>query len=294
MVSTDLVVVGRHDFGLDDPEWDRVNTLGASPIMAFSRTPLEAFFGRESPVVLTGAVAATPPAHSEYARLPRSSRGHSVVWCQFTDPEALAHAVARLRPAAADEPRDPFGRSAVPAPPLAGTLAWRAARAALDTPELCDPIELDEAVALVADLLIGSLTGPDIKLPNAPSPGARHAVNTAAETIAHQFSDPPSLGALARRCGVSPAYLSRAFRQQTGVTLSTYSALIRLSEAAELLRDARCDVTRAAYACGFSSHAHLTSTCRRRLGVTPSSIAAAHREELAAMISLVRTRRAGD
>lgn len=288
--STGLVTIGLHRFSTEHPEWTRANALGASPIMAFSRTPIEAQFEREAPVMLTGAVAATPAAHCRYIRSPRSRKGHDVVWCNFNDPDELARTIAHARPEAQDNPLDPFGRTSLPASPLAGVLTRSLVQRALHTPEQCEPTEIEEAVVRIAGLLTERLGTTPTRSPQPTSTAIANAVNNTAEAIAHQYDAPPSLGELAQSADLSPAYLSRAFRARVGITISEYTGLLRLTEACELLRDPRCSIARAAFAAGFASHAHLSATCKRKLGVTPSDVAAAHREQLHGMLRLVRER----
>jgi AraC family transcriptional regulator of adaptative response / DNA-3-methyladenine glycosylase II len=64
------------------------------------------------------------------------------------------------------------------------------------------------------------------------------------------------LAGLARRCGVSEAYLSRVFARQVGVPLNRYRNSVRLGRFLELRRsgDGRT-LTELAYEAGFGSYA---------------------------------------
>ena len=79
-----------------------------------------------------------------------------------------------------------------------------------------------------------------------------------------------SLDELARQCGVSKYYLSRQFRQYTGVTPQDCRTRMRLNRAKELLRFTDMPVGEIAFACGFRDVSHFIRVFRKREdGVTP-------------------------
>jgi AraC family transcriptional regulator len=77
---------------------------------------------------------------------------------------------------------------------------------------------------------------------------------------------------LADRLGLSAGFFARAFKAATGKPPHAYIIDRRISRARALLRSAPSDLSQIAYACGFSSHAHMTSAFRARLGVTPARL----------------------
>jgi AraC family transcriptional regulator len=77
---------------------------------------------------------------------------------------------------------------------------------------------------------------------------------------------------LADQLGLSAGFFTRAFKAATGKPPHAYIIDRRISRARALLRSAPSDLSRIAYACGFSSHAHMTSAFRARLGVTPARL----------------------
>jgi AraC family transcriptional regulator len=88
------------------------------------------------------------------------------------------------------------------------------------------------------------------------------------------------LADLAREVALSEAYLARAFKAATGTTLHTALVERRIARARRLIAAARPDgdelrLADIAMACGFSSHAHMTTAFRRVLGVTPGAWARA-------------------
>ena len=83
------------------------------------------------------------------------------------------------------------------------------------------------------------------------------------------------LADLASDTGLSECYLARTFRAATGMTLHAALVERRIVRARSLIeaasrRGTRPSLAAVAAACGFSSHAHMTTIFRRVLGVTPS------------------------
>jgi AraC family transcriptional regulator len=77
---------------------------------------------------------------------------------------------------------------------------------------------------------------------------------------------------LADELGLSVGYFSRAFRAAMGMSPHAYIVDRRLSRARLYLRAGRRDLAQIAAACGFSSHAHMSTLFRRRFGVAPSAL----------------------
>lgn len=77
-----------------------------------------------------------------------------------------------------------------------------------------------------------------------------------------------TLSELARRVGVSPYRLARAFRRRHGVSVGGYVRRLRVERAAEALRTDRTlkDIARST---GFADQAHLTRCFRNLQGLTP-------------------------
>ena len=77
---------------------------------------------------------------------------------------------------------------------------------------------------------------------------------------------------LAAACEVSTGFLTRICRAATGLTPHAWLLDRRLARARSLLAATDATVAEVALATGFASHAHLTATMRRRLGVVPSRL----------------------
>ncbi|HJP99125.1 MAG TPA: methylated-DNA--[protein]-cysteine S-methyltransferase [Rhodanobacteraceae bacterium] len=83
-------------------------------------------------------------------------------------------------------------------------------------------------------------------------------------------SDPaPALSELARRVGLSPAWLQRSFRKRLGVSPAEYVRARRFGELKRALREGS-DVTDAVYAAGFGSGSRVYEHSDRLLGMPPA------------------------
>jgi AraC-like DNA-binding protein len=90
-----------------------------------------------------------------------------------------------------------------------------------------------------------------------------------------------SLGQIAADLGVTPIYLTQAFKRSEGIPLYRYQTLLRLGRALAQLPE-QDDITDLALELGFSSHSHFTAAFRSELGITPSRYRAETRIGLAA------------
>lgn len=75
---------------------------------------------------------------------------------------------------------------------------------------------------------------------------------------------------LARRTGVHPVSVSRAFRRHYGRSITEYRRLERVRRAAAAIASSPSDLSRVAHRTGFADHAHLCREFRRTTGLTPS------------------------
>jgi len=108
----------------------------------------------------------------------------------------------------------------------------------------------------------------------------RCQINDAVAALAKNPGSCWSLPVLADLVGLSPGYLSRTFREHTGSTITQYLMILRVIHALQLLPDYKGNLASLAYESGFSSHAHMSTSFLRLIGVTPSSTTAAHQQEL--------------
>ena len=81
-----------------------------------------------------------------------------------------------------------------------------------------------------------------------------------------------SVQSMAATITMSAGHFSRSFKAHIGVTPFDYVIQRRLARARAHLRQSQDDLINIAFACGFSSHAHMTMVFRKYLGLTPSQL----------------------
>ncbi|WP_449106644.1 helix-turn-helix transcriptional regulator [Pseudomonas mohnii] len=89
------------------------------------------------------------------------------------------------------------------------------------------------------------------------------------EFIDAGLDGPLGVQAMADLLGLSEGYFIRAFKHATGKSPHSYLIDRRLAKARALMRDSTATLAEIAHTCGFNSQAHMTTTFRQRLGVSP-------------------------
>ncbi|KPV48237.1 hypothetical protein SE17_39165, partial [Kouleothrix aurantiaca] len=74
---------------------------------------------------------------------------------------------------------------------------------------------------------------------------------------------------IAAHVGVSADYLADCFRQELGITPTSYLHRYRIHQARELLTGSDMSIAAIALAVGFSESAHFTRTFHREVGISP-------------------------
>jgi AraC family transcriptional regulator len=97
----------------------------------------------------------------------------------------------------------------------------------------------------------------------------RHALKRVLERM-HHFDEELNLKSLAAETGYSRGYFLRMFRLATGQTPHRYLAQLKVNKAQQLLQDGRMSLIEIAFACGFSSHPHMSKVFRHLTGHSPS------------------------
>ena len=92
------------------------------------------------------------------------------------------------------------------------------------------------------------------------------------ELIEAGLDDKLTVRELAAALRLSTGFFSRAFKAAVGKTPHDYVIDRRISRARTLLLVDKRDLIAIALASGFTSHAHMTATFQRRLGVAPSQL----------------------
>jgi len=83
---------------------------------------------------------------------------------------------------------------------------------------------------------------------------------------------------LARECGLSTSYFSRAFKDTVGIPPHQWLLHRRIENAMWLLRNRQFSLTEVALACGFSDQSHFTRVFTRLSGTSPGVWRRLHQE----------------
>jgi len=97
------------------------------------------------------------------------------------------------------------------------------------------------------------------------------AVDEVKAIIASNYREELDLAGLAERVYLTPSYLSRLFRQETGVTITDYLIQVRIEQAKKLLRS-RPDLKtyEVGEQVGYPDSAYFTKLFKRIVGMTPN------------------------
>ena len=76
---------------------------------------------------------------------------------------------------------------------------------------------------------------------------------------------------LAEAIGISPTYLSRIFKQETGISVSEYIRQRKIDMAKNLLRFSSYDFADIAAMLSYSSQSHFIQQFRTQVGMTPKA-----------------------
>ncbi len=97
-------------------------------------------------------------------------------------------------------------------------------------------------------------------------------IDRAIDYIEANLAEDLSIAAIANVAGMSPSWFQSAFRAFTGQPVFAYVRARRLERARLLLAGPRLSLSQIAFACGFSSHSHMSRLFRARFGASPSEM----------------------
>ena len=136
---------------------------------------------------------------------------------------------------------------------------------------LCELLLADEPEAAAPEAVLRLC---ELLLADEPEERPSRANNDAAEHVMAHFcghlSEPDALEALARREGISPYALIRAYRARFSITPMKHLASLRVECARRLLAQGISPAAVAAEV-GFADQPHLTRAFKQRLGTTPAA-----------------------
>ncbi|MGV0815494.1 AraC family transcriptional regulator [Mycolicibacterium boenickei] len=124
-----------------------------------------------------------------------------------------------------------------------------------------------------ADLVVAELLGRAD--PEGGSP-VHPQLRQALERVAARIPSRTDLGSVADDVALSPDYLGRLFKNQTGASFAATARWTRLLTALDHLSKG-ASITDAAHLAGFADGAHATRVCRELTGIAPSDVVRALR-----------------
>lgn len=102
-----------------------------------------------------------------------------------------------------------------------------------------------------------------------PSSGQKDFIDRVQKYIDENISDDISLNSVAEAMNISPNYLSKIFREETGINFSNYVGDKKLDLAAELLRTTKTSVSEISVKVGYANVAYFTKLFKQKYGNTP-------------------------
>lgn len=110
----------------------------------------------------------------------------------------------------------------------------------------------------------------------------RKIVHIVQDYIEQYYGSRLTLEDLARKVYLSPYYLTRIFKKETGCRIFDYLTNVRLKWAKEFLANTDLKVTEVALRVGFEDVSYFGKVFRREIGVTPSEYRDLHQNNMAA------------
>lgn len=115
-------------------------------------------------------------------------------------------------------------------------------------------------------------TGTVIEVPSSMTRPDDIRIGHVVALIQAQVAEPCTVDLLAQAVNMSPSYLSRLFRQQTGHSPASFVREQRLRRAYELIQTTFLSVKEIMAAVGWNDPSHFSRAFKRRFGVSPQGL----------------------
>lgn len=101
----------------------------------------------------------------------------------------------------------------------------------------------------------------------------KHAnvIHRCVQHIGSHYAERLTLDSMADMVYMSPAYLSRVFKAETGITFNQYLNRVRITKAKDLIRDRRLKLTDVSMMVGYEDQSYFTRVFRKLTGTSPRS-----------------------
>lgn len=101
------------------------------------------------------------------------------------------------------------------------------------------------------------------------SDNMRNVIGQVVEWLDEHFVEEVSLTALADKYHVTSSYLSKVFRQETGVNLVMYITKKRMEKALEYIKENELNLTEISYLVGYDDYTYFSRVFKKHTGMTP-------------------------
>ncbi|MCU6707829.1 response regulator [Paenibacillus sp. J5C_2022] len=135
--------------------------------------------------------------------------------------------------------------------------------------ELINPIITNLMAVQNLSQMMDSLITAIVKIESEKS-HSRFEIRSALQWIRDNLKQPISLPIIAEQVGLSPQYVSRLLREETGVSVTQYITQLRMEKAVELLKQTNMKIYEIAEEVGIPSYRYFTVMFRNWTGVPPT------------------------
>ncbi|MBO1907985.1 helix-turn-helix transcriptional regulator [Microvirga sp. 3-52] len=145
-------------------------------------------------------------------------------------------------------------------------------KAELSRAEAVNELYVDALITLFGIHVLRTYAGNSKPPKSAKGSLPQHKAKRVREYLHANFREKVSIAELAAVCDLSPGYFIHAFAETFAVSPHRYLINLRLAAAERLLVESDLSIAAIAYANGFSSQSHLTSTMRKYKNLTPAQL----------------------
>jgi two-component system response regulator YesN len=140
---------------------------------------------------------------------------------------------------------------------------WIFQHMAVGQKQLGSPQDMEKVLLQIFDKLMGDLREAQI------AHGFSRYVAQAIQRIQTDYKDGLSLEETADRMGITPAYLSRLFKEESGSTFTEYLTAYRIARSRQLISSRACTVKEISKQVGFNSYSYFIKIFKEHTGETP-------------------------
>ncbi len=124
-------------------------------------------------------------------------------------------------------------------------------------------------ISVLINAIVHKMTQEGNCIADAKNGPTHNIVIEAVKLIHENFQEDIKLSNVAERLYITPQYLSKIFRAETGINFSKYLLNLRLNYAADRLKNTSESITQICYGCGFENLSHFHRCFKKCFGETP-------------------------